>query len=159
MSYLEGYKVFDSDFKTFNGMQFREGMHAHTSGPIKAGAIDGHGFHLCLNIEDVFRYAKDNPVLCEVIGFGEISHEYTDEYNGYYDIYACSDIYIKRVVPRQEIIEIAKDLPDYRLERLIGTYKMTDLEINEIISSLHGKEKVLKAIRYYHFGDKNAYKE
>ena len=157
LDYIEGYKVFDSDFKTFNGMQFKEGMFMHVDGDIKAGACGGHGFHLCLNFEDTFRFGSDDPILCEVIGFGEISKEYKDEYNGYFDIYACSDIYIKRVISRGEIIEMAKTLSEDRLERLIITYKMSDLEINEIMHNIDKKAKILKAVRYYHFGDKEAY--
>lgn len=157
LDYIEGYKVFSNEFKTFNGVQFKEGDFMHVDGNIKAGPCNGRGFHLCLNFEDTFRFAGDNPILCEVIGFGIISPEYEDEYNGYFDIYACSDIYIKRIVPRKEIIEMAKNLSEDRLERLIQTYKMTDDEIKQIMSNLDRRTKVLKAIMYYHFGDKCAY--
>lgn len=157
MDYIEGYKVFDSNFKTFNGIPFEEGAYMHVDGDIKAGPCGGHGFHLCLNFEDTFRFMADNPILCEVIGFGKISKEYIDEYNGYFDIYACSDIYIKRIVPREEIIQMAINLPDDRLERLIITYKMSDEEVKKILYNLDDKKKIIKAIRYYHLGDKMAY--
>ena len=157
LDYIEGYKVFNGEFKTFNGMQFKEHAVMHVDGDVKAGPCGGRGFHLCLNFEDTFRFTEDNPILCEVIGFGVISPEYKDEYYGYFDIYACSDIYIKRIIPREEIIEMAKELPEDRLERFIQTYKMTDGEINQIMSNLNRKLKVLKAVRYYHFGDKEAY--
>lgn len=127
--------MFDSEFKTFNGMPFKEGMKAHVDGEIKAGP-DGNGFHLCLNFEDTFRFGSDNPILCEVIGFGTISPEYMDGDNDYYDIYACSDIYIKRVISRAEIVEMASKLPYYRLERLIQTYTMSDLEIENVLSNV-----------------------
>ena len=41
---------------------------------------NGNGFHMCLNFEDTFRYIE-NPILCEVTGYGTISDEFSDEYN------------------------------------------------------------------------------
>ncbi len=158
-NYIEGYKTFDSDFTTGLGnISFKETNHRHIDGPIKSGPINGHGFHICKNFEDTFRYAGENPILCEVIGFGTIGQEYTDEYNGYYDIYACSDIYIKRVIPREEIIDMALKLPTTKLERLIATYQMTDEEIEKIEENLSSYNKhTKKLIDYYHRGNKNAF--
>lgn len=154
MNFIEGYKAFNKNFETFNGMKFKEKDIKHTSGTIKAGPIDGNGFHICLNFEDTFRYVDtEEKILCEVIGYGNISKEYTDDYYGYYDIYACSDIYIKKIVSRQEIIEMAKQLPTNRLERLIKTYKMTDKEINQIT-----RKDVIKTINYYHYNDRDAFR-
>lgn len=53
----------------------------HSNGEIKAGPIGGNGFHMCLNFEDTFRFIE-NPILCEVTGYGTISKEYIDDYNG-----------------------------------------------------------------------------
>ena len=157
-NYIEGYKVFDNEFKTMGGIQFSVGMHKHVAGPKKAGPSNGNGFHLCKNFEDTFRYKSNNPILCEVIGYGVISREYIDEYNEYDGIYACSDIYVKRIIPREEIIEMAKNLPEYRLQRLISTYEMTDEEISEI-EKTNNTKKIKQYTNYYHRNIKNAFKE
>lgn len=157
-NYIEGYKVFTSDFKAMGNIKFSVGMHKHIEGKIKAGPVDGNGFHLCINFEDTFRYADENPILCEVIGYGTISDEYVDNYNEYDGIYACSDLYVKRVVPREEIIEMAKTLPQYKLERLITTYNMTDEEI-EKIEKTNKIKRIKQYIDYYHRNNKNAFKE
>ena len=156
--YIEGYKVFNSDFTTMGGISFSVGMHRHVDGFIKAGPIDGNGFHLCKNFEDTFRFIRKNPILCEVIGYGIISQEYTDDYNEYDGIYACSDLYVKRVVSREEIVEMAKKLDGYRLERIIRTYDMTDEEIEEI-ENVKNDKMLKKFIDYYHRGNKKAFEE
>lgn len=160
-NYIEGYKAFDSNFTALNNTKFKPHEHKHIDGIIKAGPINGHGFHLCTNFEDTFRFVGDNPILCEVIGFGTISTEYLDEYNGYYGIYACSDIYIKRIITREEIIKMASDLNEDRLFRLIQTYKMTDDEIKTInvINKNAKRLRIQKTIDYYHNKNKDAYRE
>lgn len=158
-NYIEGYKAFDSDFKSLNDIKFKVGDHKHIDGKIKAGPVGGHGFHLCKNFEDTFRFAGDNPILCEVIGFGTISDEYIDYYNEYDGIYACSDIIIKRIVPREEVIEMAKNLTGWRLERLIMTYRMTDEEVEILENNLSPyNDKIKKHIDYYHRNNKDAFK-
>ena len=157
-NYICGYKVFNSDFTTMGGIQFSVGMHRHVDGIINAGPIGGNGFHLCKNFEDTFRYIRENPLLCEVIGYGLISREYIDDYNEYYGIYACSDLYVKRIIPREEIIEMAKQLSEHKLKRIIMTYNMTEKEIEEIENTKNNK-KIKQYIDYYHRGNKNAFKE
>lgn len=161
IDYIEGYKAFNSDFTALNNIKFKVGDHKHIDGIVKAGPIGGHGFHLCKNFEDTFRFVEENPILCEVIGFGKISNEYIDYYNGYDEIYACSDIIIKRIVSREEIIQMAKNLSGYKLERLIITYKMTNEEIKEIENNLspqNNKKRIKKFIDYYHNNNKDAFK-
>ena len=159
MEFIEGYKAFDSDFSSLGGLTFLVGEHKHVDGKIKSGPVDGHGFHLCKNFEDTFRFVSKNPILCEVIGFGVIGKEYIDYYNDYDGIYACSDIFIKRIVPREEIIEMAKKLPFYKLQRLISTYEMTEEEICEIEKSLNPNDKITqKFIDYYQRGNKKAFR-
>lgn len=159
VKFIEGYKAFDNDFTAMNNVKFSVGMHRHVDGEISSGPSKGWGFHLCKNFEDTFRFVGDNPILCEVIGFGTIGSEHIDEYNDYDGIYACSDIFIKRIIPREEIIEMATKLYDYKLQRLITTYKMTDEEIETIEKSLTKQDqKTKKFIDYYHRGNKDAFK-
>ena len=129
---IRGYKSFYPGLVTNNGTKFEVGKPMHLDCKITVGPVNGNGFHLCLHFEDTFRYVE-NPILCEVIGFGDISKEYKDYYNDYYGIYACSDMVIKRIISRNEVIEMAKKLCDERLERFIATYEMTDEEVKEVI--------------------------
>lgn len=159
--YIEGYKVFQNELINEHGIAFEVGECIHTNGMVQAGLV-GNGFHMCKNFEDTFRFTDFNetPILCEVIGFGTISSEYQDDYNGYYNIYACSDMYVKRIISREEIIEMAQALNNEdRLERFIKTYKLTEKEKKQITATLGKYDiKVKRAIRYYQYGDKDAYK-
>ena len=84
--------------------------------------------------------------------------KYDDEYYGYFDMYVCENIYVIRVISRKEIIEMAKSLYEERLCKFISTFNLTDEEANEIEKISKEKQKVLKAIDYYHNGNKNAYR-
>ena len=158
-NYIEGYKAFEHDFCNEHGVKFDVGQNYHIDGPVKSG-ISGCGFHISVCPEFTFRFVNSDPepILCEVIGYGKISDEGGDEYFGEYDIYACSDIYIKRIVPRVEIIEMAKGLCEYKLERFLSTYKITDEEA-EIIEGTFKRYDFMKKkhIDYYHYGQKDVY--
>ena len=98
-----------------------------------------------------------------MIGFGEIGNEFLDENcDSYYEIYACSDLYVKRIVPHEEIVEMAKDLArnhTWRLNNFIMRYPLSKeeaLEMKEILSKYETKYK--KMIDYYYLGDKNAFR-
>lgn len=155
-NYIKGYKSFNEGLVTTNNVKFEVGVPMHVDGEIRANPINGNGFHMCLNFEDTFRYIE-NPILCEVTGYGTISDEFSDEYNGYYDIYACSDMVIDRIIPREEVIEMAKDLPEYGLRRFISTYKMTEEEIKEL-STINLSEEAKGYIDYFQNNNKEAFK-
>ena len=53
---------------------------------------------------------------------------------------------------------MAKSLYEERLCKFISTFNLTDKEANEIEKVSKEKQKVLKAIDYYHNGNKNAYR-
>ena len=53
---------------------------------------------------------------------------------------------------------MAKKLPEYKLQRLITTYEMTDEEIEQIEAT--NPRKIIKQyINYYHRKNKNAFEE
>ncbi len=154
--FVVGYKGFNKDFTNRYGDSFEVGKVYHADGEIKWGNY-GNGFHLCTNFEDCFRYVdSEKSIMTEVIGFGDIV-KHDDNYYGYFDMYVAEYLRVIRVISREELIEMAKILPEVRLERFVQTFKMNDDEIEEILKHSKGKVKVLKAVRYYHFGDKNAY--
>ena len=78
MNYIKGYKSFKQGLITNGDIKFEVGVPMHSNGEIKAGPIGGNGFHMCLNFEDTFRFIE-NPILCEVTGYGTISKEYIDD--------------------------------------------------------------------------------
>ncbi len=155
MNYIKGYKSFKQGLITNGDIKFEVGVPMHSNGEIKAGPIGGNGFHMCLNFEDTFRFIE-NPILCEVTGYGTISKEYIDDYNGYYGIYACSDMIVNRIIPREEIIEMAKSLYEERLIRFIMTYKMTEKEADELLT-INPSKRLIKHIEYYQKGNTNAF--
>ena len=55
---MKGYKAFNKDMSAMNNIKFEIGKQMHIDGPIKAGPIDGNGFHFCTNFEDTFRYVS-----------------------------------------------------------------------------------------------------
>lgn len=155
MNYIKGYKSFKQGLITNGDIKFEVGVPMHSNGEIKAGPIGGNGFHMCLNFEDTFRFIE-NPILCEVTGYGIISKEYIDDYNGYYGIYACSDMIVNRIMPREEIIEMAKSLYEERLIRFIMTYKMTEKETDGLLT-INPSKRLIKHIEYYQKGNTNAF--
>ena len=155
--FVIGYKVLNSDMTNRYGDKYVIGKTYHAEGELKWGNL-GNGFHLCTNLEDCFRYVKaKDSLITEVIGFGKLL-EYNDEYYGYYDMYVAEYMRIIRIISRDEIINASKFLSDDRLVRLIQTYPMSDEEVEDVSEHAKDKIKVLKAIKYYHYNDKNAYR-
>lgn len=145
-----GYKVFEKGLKNRYGKVFQVGQEYKVEGKSKFG-INGNGFHFCKNFEDCFRYfdTEKETILCEVTATGEIS-TYNDEYNGYYDMYCATNIRINRIIPRDEIIEMADNLYEERLIRFITTYKLTIDELKYFKEKYINKYAVQKAIQYYY---------
>lgn len=150
---MKGYKAFNKDMLAMNNIKFEIGKQMHIDGPIKAGPIDGNGFHFCTNFEDTFRYVdfESNVIVGEINAFGKISREYCDEYYGYYGIYSCSDIILERIISREEIITMASKLPVYRLERFIQTYKLNKEELVEMRKIILNDSNLNKCFEYHQF--------
>ena len=146
-----GYKAFNADFTNRYGMKFEVGKLYNSDGEIKFG-VKGNGFHFCSCFEDTFRYfdTKQGLILTEVEGSGNIV-SYDDEYNGYYDMYASSEIKILRKIERKKIIDMIKKITyaDFRIRKVLQTLYLTDEEIEELnpyfeksINKIYSKKKV-----------------
>ncbi len=123
-----GYKGFNKDLTNRYGNKFEVGKVYHVDGEIKWGNY-GNGFHLCVHIEDCFRYVDPSTsVMTEVIGFGKLL-EYDDEYYGYYDMYVCENLKVVRVIPREEIISMMLNANSYRKDRFIRDFNLTEEEL------------------------------
>ena len=154
-----GYKCFDKGLTNRYGMHFEIGKTYHCEKNIKFGN-DGHGFHICKRMEDTLRYfdAVDAEVdICEVKCFGDIE-EYEDDYNGYYDMYACEYMVIEKLLTREEIINYALKLNDFQVTRFISLFKLNDKEIALFKQKFASYDTVQKYIDYYQYNDKEAFK-
>lgn len=155
MSEIFGYKAFDEDGTTISGDHLDEGCSYHYDGPVKFGKS---GFHMAVRLEDTIRYSSNreglkNPTIALVVCFGELDEGY-DHYNGYYDMYAASDIAIIRYLTRREIIEYALKLDYLGLARFLSLYELTEDEINLFYGFNSNIDKI---IDYYQRGDKDAF--
>lgn len=137
---IHGYKAFASDGTNIALETMPVGVY-YFNGPIKYGKF---GYHFAKNLEDTIRYSgTTSPVIAEVIGSGTID-EGTDEYYGFYDIYAASNLKIVRYLTRDEIIEYALNLKYDRLKRFVVSYELTNEELDLFIKKDNTIEKVLE---------------
>ena len=153
-----GYKCFNKDLINHYGQKFEIGKIYIASGIIKFGTR-GNGFHMCKNIEDCFRFfdtTKKDIEVCKVVGSGKII-EYSDEYNGYYDLYCVEKLQILNVLSREELINIGLSLNELRVERFVSTLSLFKEEISLFKEKYKKYIKVLDAISYYQENDKDVY--
>ena len=129
---MKGYKVLLSGLVNRYGTVYELNKKYILRGELKSRE---NGFHFCSRPEDTLRYIdafNEEFDMVEVEGSGDL-HLYEDDYYEYFDMYASSEMEIKRVIPREEWIRSVIDskIPD-RVKRLISTMKLTDDEIELI---------------------------
>lgn len=155
---IKGYKAFNKDMTNRYGVAFSEGEKYSVSGPAVFGNA-GNGFHFCERLEDTLRYfdaMNDDIAIAEVIGSGDIK-EYNDDYYGYYDMYATTELEVVRFLGRSEIIDMFGAAPGYRTVRFVQGFKLNEQEKLWLKYKHLEDSDVLKAIAYYQDGDKKAY--
>lgn len=153
-----GYKCFNKGLINSYGKKFSLGKIYITKVMLKPG-IHGNGFHMCKNVEDCFRYfdtSKKDIQVCKVVGSGK-TIEYSDEYNGYYDLFCVEKLEILNVLSREELINIGLSLNELRAERFVSTLSLTQEEIELFKEKYKKIDFVLKAIAYYQENDKDVY--
>ena len=155
---IKGYKAFNVDLTNRYGTSFEEGGKYSMNGRAVFGNR-GNGFHFCQRLEDTLRYfdAMDGDVLiAEVVGSGDIV-EFSDEYYGYYDMYAATELKVLGVLSRQEIINMYMSVPSIRMVRFVQGFRLDDNEKELRRCCYAGDTNVLNAISYYQDGDKDVY--
>ena len=155
---VRGFKAFDSKMNNRYGKHFTEGGEYSVLGPAVYGT-HGNGYHFCKRLEDTLRYVdgmSDDIQIAEVVGYGDVRESF-DNYYGYYNMYVASNIQILRVLSREEIISKGLNMPEYRSERFVKGYKLTDDEIDLFKGVFSDDDNVLRAIAYYQEGDEKAY--
>ena len=155
---IKGFKAFDSDMNNRFGVHFEEGAVYNVLGPVVFGN-NGNGYHFCRRLEDTLRYVdgmNSNIQIAEVIGIGDIKKS-SDEYYGYYDMYVASSLFIVKILSRDEIVRLGLQMPDFRSERFVKGYRLTDEEIELFKNKFSENSQVLNAIAYYQEGDHSVY--
>lgn len=154
---MHGYKCFNNDMTNIYGDKFEVGKKYFLKGELKIGTR-GNGFHIAENLEDTLKYyGALNPdiVVCEVIGGGDILSDW-DDYYGFLK-YAVSELEIVRIIPREEIINMALQFNDERAFRFVQLFKLNEDEIKLFEEKFSSYLRVLKAIEYYQKGNKKVY--
>ncbi len=155
---IRGYKVFNKDFTNRYGKKFEVGQTYSADGQVKFAAA--HGIHFCTNLEDVFRYfdaVEDEVTVAEVSteDCGENLVKYDEEYNGYYDMYACKTIKIERVLTREEIFEMIMKKGEISIRKFLATYKLNEEEREKFLRM--NTNKFLNGIFEYYQNKNTSY--
>ena len=145
-----GYKCFKEGLQTNPGMTMELGKEYISIAPPK---FRSSGFHMCERLEDTLRYFDSftQPIdICKVIGYPEYM-KYEDEYYGYYDMYSCQRILLTKKLTRKEIIDEARHMCDYRINRFLSLYKLMPSEVEEFIEKYSDgyHDYILYIIQYY----------
>ena len=128
---MKGYKAFEEGLTNRYGFTYELGKKYYLNGELN---WKKNGFHFCTRPEDTLRYidAYNHPYnICEVNGSGQIVL-YEDEYYGFYDMYASSEMEILRIVPREEIFDMVINSYGDRVKRFISLTELTQDEIEQI---------------------------
>ena len=155
---IKGYKAFNVDLTNRYGSSFEVGKEYSVDGNAVFGN-HGNGFHFCERLEDTLRYfdAMNGEVsFAEVVGSGNMV-EYSDEFYGYYDMYAATELKVLRILKREEIIKMFLSQPSFRMVRFVQGFKLNDDE-KELMKCMYAdNSEVINAISYYQDGDKDVY--
>ena len=133
MNEIIGYKSVDKNYKDISGNILEENKIYHVDGKIIFGN-GGNGYHFAKKLEDTLRYQLNDddfltrPNIAKVIGFGDIVESF-DEYYGYYELYAASNIKILKYLKEDEIITYALSLREDRMLRFVSLYRLNSNEI------------------------------
>jgi hypothetical protein len=150
---VNGYKCFNKDKTNRYGMPFEEGKTYTVDGPIVFGN-DGNGYHMATHLSDVFRYfdtENDNFTVAKVTGMDECV-AFDDDYNAYYDMYACKTIRINHFMSREEIIdEMLKCNIPYQLTNFFRTFYLTYEEKVLFARKFRNNAEVIKSLLFYQF--------
>ena len=155
---VRGYKAFNINGTNRYGMPFVVGETYSIDGDISFG-VNGNGFHMCTNLEDVFRYFdafNDDVLVAKVIGYGKTVC-YNDEYNGFYDMYAVEKIKIESFLTRDEIVDTFLSEAPYRVCRFVSLFKLSSDEIDKFKNVYSDEEAILAHLAYYQENKKNTF--
>ena len=152
---ISGFKCFYSGLVNKYGEKLELDRKYICSEPVK---FRSKGYHICANLEDTLRYydgVNRKVEICEAIGYPE-HVKYDDEYFGYYDMYACGGLLLKRILTRQEIIEKADSMHSEAFKRFSRDYRLTAEELDYFKNKYRNNNDVMLHLTYY-YEDKDIY--
>lgn len=142
-----GYKALNSDLTNRYNKKYELFKTYHADGTIKFGN-NGNGFHMCTNVEDTLRYVNtfsEDISICMIAGWGKYS-EYNDDYYGYYDMYAYEYMQIIKILSKEDVLELATNMPFYRLLRFLRDYKLEPSELEYLKKLYIDNQYILKRL-------------
>ena len=150
---IYGFKAFNKGLVNRYGTKYELNKHYHYDGEIKFGN-DGHGFHMCQNLEDVFRFFDEECEVAAVIGWGNRTKR-DDDYKGAYDMYVTENMLIDKVLTREEIFEYMLNINDmFRLKTFIMFFKMNEEEKELFKEKVEDDVDLTNTLKYYQYGNK-----
>ncbi len=153
---IKGYKAFNSDKTNRYHQKFEEHTIYSILGNPSFGN-NGHGYHFCTNLADVFRYFEEDVIVAKVISLG-LTQKYDDEYNGYYDMYVTNKIYIDRFLSHEEIINyfLNSSNPE-EIKRFLITYSLNKEEIILFAKKFQNNYYLTTYLNYYQKKEADAF--
>lgn len=144
---IKAFKAFKSDLTNKYGQKFelaKKYMNPNQNLKFGSYGTKDNGFHMASSLPDTFRFF--NPTLdniyCEVEGSGKIIT--VDNY--YYDsapMYVAETMEIKKILTRDDIIEMAYNASTEELSRYIALFPFTQDELITLRKILLEKDKNL----------------
>jgi len=151
-----GYKCFNKGLINRYGKKFIIGQIYHVDKNVSFGN-NKHGFHMCVNLEDTLRYFdSENIEIAEVIGFGNYELM-EDEYNGFYDMYAVENLIIRKILSRDEIINYALNINEFRVQRFLQLFVLSEEEKLLFKEKYKDNKTILDIISYYQYHNLDTY--
>ena len=99
---------------------------------------------------------KNDVSICLVRGSGDML-VFSDEYYGYYDMFAATGLEVSKVLTREEIINMYLSVPSHRMVRFVQGFRLSEQEKELMRLSYCDDIDVVNAISYYQDGDKDVY--
>ncbi len=141
---MRGYKALSSNLTNRYGFTYEIGKKYVLNGKLKWMK---NGFHFCTRPEDTLRYINgynDDFSIVLVDGSGELVL-YEDDYYGFYDMYASSEMTIIGIVPRNEIfLDIINSKNYFRVKRYASLVRLEEYEKEEILKKYPELEDTIK---------------
>ena len=151
-----GYKSLSNDFTNMYGTKYEFNKKYILNGKLEWRK---NVFHFCHYPEDTLRYIEgfNKPFkIVKVQASGEIVL-YDDDYFGYHDMYASSEMTLLSELSREELLKlIIESRNQLRAVRLIKSIKLDENEINEILKIYPYLDN---DVNYYQYNKKDTYEK
>ena len=161
--FVKGYKAFDGLRQNQYGVTFKAGEFYESDNPIVVpGMYDPdkmNGYHMSIWLGNVFRFfdiEKEGIEVATVNGFGNC-RKFEDDYNGYYDMYVCENLLVKKFLLRDEYANIILKEPIFSIKNFIRTFPMNEDEKKIFMNKFEKDIDIRNALLYYQYGEKDIY--